>query len=233
MLKIAIVYTGITKELVRLVETEVKVAISEECQIVSYSDPTIIAEAREHGFVTTQAGARLVALFIQAIQEDADIILNACSSVGELVDSVQPLARYLGVPIVRVDEEMCRVAAVKADRIGVIGTLATTMEPTKQTILRVGREVGAHPKLIDGLIDGAFDLDEEGLKQAILEKALTIKNEVDCIVFCQGSMAYCADYVQESTGIEVLASPKDGALALKEKLQHFGKLEEKHVNEYK
>lgn len=226
MLKIAFVYTGTTPELIRLVETEVKQAIKTDYEVVSYKDPTIISETREHGFVTTAAGTRLMGLFLEAIQSGADIILNACSSVGELVDTVQPLVSYLGVPIVRIDEEMCRSAVLKGQKIGVIGTLATTMEPTKQTLLRVGREVGKHPVLVDGLIEGAFDLGEEGLKQAILKKAMTLKDEVDCFVFCQGSMAYCETYVQENTDVEVLSSPKYGAQALKETLQYLGKLEE-------
>lgn len=226
MLKIAIVYTGTTPELIRLVEAEVQQAIQADYQIVSYKDPSIINEAREYGFVTTAAGTRLVGLFLKAIKDGANIILNACSSVGELVDAVQPLARYLGIPIVRIDEEMCRSAVLKGHKIGVIGTLTTTMEPTKQTLLRVGREVGKHPVLVDGLIEGAFDLDEEGLKQAILKKTIALKEEVDCFVFCQGSMAYCETYVKENTGVAVLTSPKYGAQALRETLQHLGKLEE-------
>lgn len=230
MLKIALVYTGTTPELIQLVEKEVKQAIPIACQISSYKDPTIIAEARDHGFVTSQAGTRLIGLFVQAIQDGAEAILNVCSSVGETVDSVQPLARYLGVPIVRIDEEMCRSAVLKANRIGVIATLATTMAPTKQTLQRVGREVGNYPVLVDGLIDGAFDLDEEAFKQAILAQVEAIKDQVELVVFCQGSMAYCEGYIQETTGIEVLSSPRYGAQALKDTLEHFGKLEEKDVN---
>ena len=45
--------------------------------------------------------------------------------------------RYIGVPIVRVDEEMCREAVRKGQRIGVMATLPTTLEPTKGTILRL------------------------------------------------------------------------------------------------
>ena len=58
-------------------------------------------------------------------------MLNLCSSVGEVADSAQDVAKYIGVPIVRVDEEMCREAVRKGQRIGVMATLPTTLEPTK------------------------------------------------------------------------------------------------------
>lgn len=47
---------------------------------------------------------------MKAAEEGVDAMLNLCSSVGEVADSVQDVAKYIGVPIVRVDEEMCREA---------------------------------------------------------------------------------------------------------------------------
>lgn len=224
MLKIAVVYTGTTPQLIELVEKEINNVINCKYEILSYKDPSIIGEARENGYVTSNAASRLIRLFTDAVTDGADIILNACSSVGEVVDNFQPLANYLGVPVVRIDEKMCREAVIKNKRIGVIATLATTMEPTKQTLKRVGREVGTNPILVDGLIDGAFDLDEDEFKQVILEKVLSIKEQVDVVVFCQGSMAYCEEYIQQNAKVNVLSSPKYGAIALKEKLEIIGKL---------
>ncbi|KAF1299641.1 Asp/Glu/hydantoin racemase [Enterococcus sp. JM4C] len=224
-MKIGLVYTGVTPQLIDIVESELDKELGDKVKYISYKDPTIIAEARENGYVTKAAATRLFSLYLKAIEEGVDAILNICSSVGEAVDSVQDMSKYLGVPIVRIDEEMCRDAARKSNRIGVIATLATTMEPTKQTILRTAREIGQHPQLVDGLIEGAFDLDEEEFKQVMLSKAEELKNQVDLFVFCQGSMAYCDSYIQEKTGIETLSSPKYGARALKQALINTGKLE--------
>lgn len=90
--------------------------------------------------MTTAPAARLIGMYMKAAEEGVDAMLNLCSSVGEVADSAQDVAKYIGVPIVRVDEEMCREAVRKGQRIGVMATLPTTLEPTKGTILRMARE---------------------------------------------------------------------------------------------
>ena len=86
----------------------------------------ILAEVREHGYVTASAAARLVGMYMQAVSDGADAILNCCSSVGEVADAAQNIGRYTGIPIVRIDEEMCREAARLGKRVGVLATLPTT-----------------------------------------------------------------------------------------------------------
>ena len=68
-------------------------------------------------------------MFMKAAENNCEAVLNACSSVGEVADCVQSAAAYLGMPIVRIDEEMCRDAARKGSRIGVMATLPTTLIP--------------------------------------------------------------------------------------------------------
>ena len=63
------------------------------------------------------------------------------TAVSEGADAAHDIARYTGIPIVRVDEEMCREAVRQGKRIGVMATLPTTLNPTKNTILRVARAV--------------------------------------------------------------------------------------------
>lgn len=232
MIKIALVYTGTTPQLTELVESEIKKTIEAEIEFLNYKDPTIINEVRESGYVNSQAAARLIQLFMRSVQDGADVILNICSSVGEVADSAQNIASYLGVPIVRIDEEMCRAAVTQYDQIGVIATLETTLTPTKNTLLRVGREAKRYPRLVDGLVEGAFDLDEKEFKQAILKKVKSLKKEVKAVVFCQGSMAYCDSIIQEESGVKVFSSPKYGARALKRTLESIGKLEVNNADEH-
>lgn len=221
MTKIGLVYTSTTPELIELVETEVRDSCG-DVELLSYQDPSILADVRDAGFVTTQPASRLIALYLKAAQDGAQAILNICSSVGEVADSVQPMAAYLGVPIVRIDEEMCFEAARLGSRIGVLATLPTTMEPTKNTIVRAARAINRHPVLVDGLIDGAFGLDQDQFRERMLAKALELKNQVDVFVFAQGSMAYCEGFIEERTGIKTLSSPRFGALALSRALKSLG-----------
>lgn len=221
-MKVALVYTSTTPELIELVEKEVGDVLPRETEVASYQDPSILAEVRDAGYVTAPPAARLVGMYMTAVSEGADAILNLCSSVGEVADAAQDIARYTGIPIVRVDEEMCREAVRQGKRIGVMATLPTTLNPTKNTILRVAREMNRQVELVDALVDGGFGLDQEQFKALMSEYAGTIADKVDVILFAQGSMAYCEEYIHEKYGKVVLSSPRFGASALKDALVKKG-----------
>lgn len=85
-MKIGLVYTGVTPELIELVEREIRKQLGSNIELLSYKDPSIISEVVENNYVTANPTARLVKMFMQAVQDGVDIILNNCSSVGEVVD---------------------------------------------------------------------------------------------------------------------------------------------------
>lgn len=221
-MKVALVYTSTTPELIELVEREVEAVLPPDTQVASYQDPSILAEVRDAGYVTAYPAARLVGMYMAAVSDGADAVLNLCSSVGEVADAVQDIARYTGIPIVRVDEEMCRQAVRQGKRIGVMATLPTTLNPTKNTILRVAREMNRQVELVDVLVDGAFGLDQDQFRALMSEYAEKIADEVDVILLAQGSMAYCEEYIHEKYGKVVLSSPRFGAAALREALVKKG-----------
>ena len=223
-MKIGLVYTSTTPELIELVNKEVRKQLGDEAELLHYEDPSLLSEIREHGYVTTAPAARLISMFMQAAQDGADAILNICSSVGEVADCIQDAARYIGVPIVRIDEEMCRDAVRRGTRIGVMATLPTTLEPTKNTVKRVAREMNREITLVDSLVDGAFGLDQDQFRTLLLNNAEQIKDKIDILLLCQGSMAYCEEYLEEKIGVPVVSSPRYGAAALKEALKSKGVL---------
>ena len=221
-MKVGLIYTSTTPELIELVEREVKKNLGEEVELFSLQDPSILADVRDAGFVTAAPAARLVSMYMKAACEGVDAMLNICSSVGEVADAAQSIADYIGIPIVRVDEDMCREAVRCGKRIGVMATLPTTLEPTRNTIKRVGREMGAYPELVDCLVEGAFGLDQDQFKKRMAESAGEIADKVDVIVLAQGSMAYCEEYLADMYKKVVLSSPRFGAVALKEALVKKG-----------
>lgn len=223
-MKAALVYTSTTPELIELVNREVRKNIGEEAEIISLQNPGILAAVREAGYVTPKAAADLIAMYMEAVQQGADAILNICSSVGEVADCMQTAAAYIGVPIVRIDEEMCREAVRLGSRIAVLATLPTTLEPTKNTVLRVAREMGRHVEMVDGLIDGAFGLDQEQFRRLLLDKAAQVKDKADVILLAQGSMAYVEEDISREMGIPTLSSPRFGAIELKKALERKGLL---------
>lgn len=225
-MKAGIVYTSTTPELIETVNREVRRNLGEDVELMNYEDPSILAEIREAGYVTAPAAARLVGMFMQATADGADAILNCCSSVGEAADAAVSIGKFTGVPIVRIDEEMCREAVRIGKKIGVLATLPTTLEPTKNTILRVAREMGVRVTLVDGLIDGAFGMDQDRFRQALCEKAGQISDQVDVILLAQGSMAYVEKMIQEEYHKPAVSSPRFGAAALKKVLVEKGLIKE-------
>lgn len=228
-MKVGIVYTSTTPELIELVERELRQQLGAAAEFVSFQDPSILAEVREAGTVTATATARLVTLFMNAVNAGADVVLNCCSSVGEVADCAQGVALFTGIPIVRIDEEMCR-AAVRAatrsgNRIAVMATLSSTLDPTKNTILRVAREMNRRVELVDALVEGAFGLSPDGFKSKMLDKAKDVQDKADVILFAQGSMAYCETVIAEACGKPVFSSPRFGAPAVRAALQAKGILE--------
>lgn len=226
IMKVGLVYTSTTPELIADVEREVKRQIGENVEIESIQDPSILAEVREAGHVTTAPAARLIANYMKAAQDGCDAILNICSSVGEVADAAQDIAKYIGVPIVRIDEDMCREAVRRGSRIGVMATLQTTLEPTKNTVKRVAREMNREIAVKDILMDGAFGLDQDQFRERLLAAGSEIADQVDVIVLAQGSMAYAEPYLSEKLGKPVLGSPRFGAAALRRALVEKGLIKE-------
>lgn len=221
-MKVGLIYTSTTPELIELVEQEVKKQLGENVELYSLQDPSILADVRKAGYVTAAPAARLIGMYMQAVEAGCDAMLNLCSSVGEVADCAQDAARYLGVPIVRVDEEMCREAVRRGSRIGVMATLPTTLTPTKNTVARVAREAGKNVELVDCLVDGAFGLDQEQFRTRLTEAAAAIIDKVDVVVLAQGSMAYAEPHLESVYGKAFLGSPRFGAAELKKALERKG-----------
>lgn len=181
-MKVGLIYTSTTPELIQTVEDEVKKQLGSDVEMYSLEDASILADVRNAGYVTAAPAARLIGMYMKAVEEGVDAMLNLCSSVGEVADCAQDAARYLGVPIVRVDEEMCREAVRKGTKIAVMATLPTTLEPTKNTVLRVAREMGKKVELIDALVEGAFGLDQEQFKEKMSAKAAEVVEDRKSVV---------------------------------------------------
>ena len=78
--------------------------------------------------------------------------------------------------------------------------------------------------IVDSLVDGAFGLDQDQFRALLLNNAEQIKDQIDILLLCQGSMAYCEEYLEEKIGVPVVSSPRYGAAALKEALKAKGVL---------
>ncbi len=223
-MKIAVVNTITTPQMADAINTELRKNVGKEAAIVSFQDPSILSDALAAGYVPARAVAKLVSLYCRAISDGADVILNVCSTVGEAADSLQGMARFTGIPIVRIDEEMCREAVRLGKRVGLMATAASTLEPTGNTLRRVAREMNRRVDIVEALLDNMTGLSPEAYAARLVARAKELAPAVDVILLAQGSMAFCEAAAAEAARKTVLSSPRFGAEAVARALRAKGLL---------
>ena len=205
--KIAIVYTGMPVKLVSMIESALtKQFEGDKLTFLSLSDPSIIADAVKNGSPSKEASKRLYLMYAQAVAAGADVILNACSSVGDIAGTAQEGLRKIGVPLVRVDEMMANEAVKNYRKIGVIATLSSTLEPTMRLIRDCAGKQNKEIEIVSALADNAFG----GGAEPLIEAAKKL-GDAECIVLAQGSMADSEQAVSEAMARKVYSSPYWGA----------------------
>ena len=191
-----------------------------EVNVNHIADSSLIKEVIANNAVTPAVRRRLLAYYNAAADAGADVVFNTCSSVGDVADYGDIYAR---IPVFRIDRPMAAEAVMKADRIGVISTLPTTLDPTCRLLLGEAAKAGRKVELVEGLADGAFAAGQSGdgatHDRLIAEAAQRIADRVDLFVLAQGSMARMEQRLAELTGKPVLSSPVSGVLGLRKFLK--------------
>ncbi|MCD7976939.1 MAG: aspartate/glutamate racemase family protein [Tannerellaceae bacterium] len=220
--KVALIYTITTPELKEDVVREIRKELGDQVEILSYEDPSVFKESEVHGYVTARAAAKLIGMYMKAVEEGAEVILSICSTVADATCAMRDAAAYIGVPMIMINEEMCREAVRTGNRIAVMATFPTALAPTKNILQRVAREMGKQIEIIEVLVENGFGLEQESFKKLMAEKAGEIVNQADVILFAQGSMAYCEEYIAGLYHKVVLSNPRFGAKAVKSALMEKG-----------
>lgn len=121
----AVTYDGINVRLKALVP---------DAEVMNIVDDSLLNDVKREGKLTKEVTRRLLTYALEAQDWGAELILNACSSVGEGVDVIRPL---LKIPYLKIDEPMARIAVEKGKKIAVYGTVKTTLEPSARLISRI------------------------------------------------------------------------------------------------
>ena len=217
MKKVAAIYTTFTlveplRKLFRLLLPKV--------ELYNIVDDSLIVEIMDKGKVTPNISKRLITYYQSGVAAGADIILNTCSSVSEVVDKAR---KKIKVPVLKMDRPMAEVAVNSSERIGVLATVETTLKPTVGLIRSIAKEQQKKVTVIEGLAKWAFESLEEGDKEehdAILMKtARQLAKKVEILVLAQGAMAHMERTIAETIKKPVLSSPRLGVLAIKKYLK--------------
>jgi Asp/Glu/hydantoin racemase len=196
-----------------------------DAETVDVVDEALLGETIAAGRIPEATAERLAGHVEAAVRDGADLVLVTCSSVGPAVDAIGARS---GHPVLRVDEALADAALRLGSRIGVIATLATTLQPTTDLLRRraaaVERPDGA-VEIVARLVEGAFaelkagrlDRHDELVRAGLRE----LVPGVDVVVLAQASMARVAATLsdEESLGRPILASPRLGMERVAERLR--------------
>ena len=205
MTKLAIIHTSpATLEPLKALAAEMLPG----CELINFVDDSILPQlAQNHGNLA-DVEERLIHYARFAEQVRADIILEACSSVGEVVAKMQAA---VSIPIVRIDETMAEEAVQRGTHVGVAATLPTTLAPTTR-LLRAkadgaGKQVEITPLLIEGAYQKLMAGDREGHDNLLVEKLRELAGVTDVVVLAQASMARVLSRLSAVEQDKFLVSP--------------------------
>jgi Asp/Glu/hydantoin racemase len=178
-------------------------------KVFNIVDDSLIKHVIQHGALLPVTEKRVINYVESAEIAGADHILVTCSSIGPAVEKAAAMAK---VPVLRVDQPMADKAVLAGQRIGVVATLPTTLQPTSDLVRRRAAAAGKEIELVSRLCEGAFDALMQGqtaTHDGMVASALCeLSDEVDVILLAQASMARVvaniSDHVKK---VPILASP--------------------------
>ena len=160
-------------------------ALVPDAEVMNIVDDSLLNDVKKEGMLTKEVTRRLLTYAFE------ELILNACSSVGEGVDVIRPL---LKIPYLKIDEPMARFAVEKGEKIAVYGTVKTTLEPSARLISRIA-EAEKKKVVVDSyLASDAFEAltvekNQEKHNQILESLIRNTGNQYDVLVLAQASMS--------------------------------------------
>lgn len=179
--------------------------------VINLVDDSILPQlARNQGNVG-EVEDRLIQYAKIASTNGADVILEACSSVGEVVAK---MGEAVQIPVVRIDDAMAEQAIARATRIGVAATLATTLNPTMRLLQSKANAAGKQIEIKTALAETAYRKlmagDREGHDADLASTLLELVKDVDVVVLAQASMARVVPNLPADVQDKFLSSPRLG-----------------------
>lgn len=197
--------------------------IMPEVGIVNIVDDSMLSEVVENGHVTQALIQRYCGYATNLERMGVQLILNQCSSVGEVVDVARTMIR---VPIVKIDEPMAEKAVRSGRRISVLATVASTVGPSVRLLQTVASRLGKSVFVTEHLVEGALEIlmrdgDRQKHDHLVLEMIQKVQDESDVIVLAQGSMVVLIPLLS-GTRVPILTSPRLGVERVKDELSKIG-----------
>ena len=175
-------------------------------------DETLLGVTRTVGSLTPVTRRRVLGYVESAADAGADLVVVTCSSIGPAVDASRG---FVDVPVLRIDEPMADESVRLGERIGVVATLATTLEPTAALVARRAEAAGKSVDVVARVCEGAFDAlmagDRDRHDELVRDGLRRLIADVDVVVLAQASMARVVETLpDEERTVPILSSPRLG-----------------------
>jgi glutamate racemase len=182
-----------------------------EIEIINIVDDSILPQLISNNADITQVEDRVKYYIETAVKQGADLVLSACSSIGEIFE--QENKKYK-IPIMRIDSAMAEKAVDTAGTIGVAATLETTLKPSTELIKKIAADINKDIEIKTVLADSAYQKLMEGNEKQhdrlLADKLKQLAAEVEIVVLAQASMARAVSVLPVEMRDKFLTSPESG-----------------------
>ena len=193
--------------------------LDEPVKIHNLWDDFLANNPDEVGEFTIENRCRLFNDIKSAEMTGADVIVTTCSTLTPTVNMIRP---FVKVPLIAIDDAMGRKAVTYGEKILILATAHSTLEPTRTKLMEEAAKIGK--KITTDCRDNAKAYavmragDMKTHDELVLEMAKEIKG-YDCVVLAQASMTHLEAGVQEICKIPTLSTPPLCMQEIKETLE--------------
>jgi Asp/Glu/hydantoin racemase len=171
-------------------------------------DESVLDDMLEMGKLTPGVTERICTQLSLAQRGGADIILDTCSSTSPAVDIAREI---IDIPIIKIDDPMAERAVDLGDRIAVVATAASTLNPSRKLVEAKSRETDRDTTVETVLVDDALEARRMGRLEThdelVSEAVERIAGDFEVIILAQASMSHLESIVSERVTTPVLSSP--------------------------
>ncbi len=188
-----------------------------EAEVINVLDESLLVDFDDQ--LTPDLRRRITNIIGYCQDNKADAIGLACSVYAPVVESAKDLVH---VPLVSSYGPVMADAVTAGPRIGLIASVASTMQDSKYYLHLAADEAGVEIEpqlcLAEDLITVMRAEGQSGLERRLEEEVLKIASKVDVVLLTQFSFAAALAHLEKVSPIPVLSAPHSSARTLKKLL---------------
>ena len=188
-----------------------------EAEVINVLDESLLVDFDDQ--LTPDLRRRITNIIGYCQDNKADAIGLACSVYAPVGESAKDLVH---VPLVSSYGPVMANAVTAGPRIGLIASVASTMQDSKYYLHLAADEAGVEIEpqlcLAEDLITVMRAEGQSGLERRLEEEVLKIASKVDVVLLTQFSFAAALAHLEKVSPIPVLSAPHSSARTLKKLL---------------